>query len=96
MLYILAYLAGALTFGLLTMAVLMRVHRAPPTTLHHRRRNRDARGRVEYGQLMDEEEAAFARKLEAGYQPFPEQPQWERERNGGVDYKWINLTGEER
>jgi hypothetical protein len=44
--YILAYLAGALSFGLLTMVVLMCIHRAPPPTLHHRRANRDRQERL--------------------------------------------------
>jgi hypothetical protein len=78
MTHILAYLAGALTFGLLTMAVLMRVHRAPPPTLHHRRKNRDAPDR----KLFDEIQEGVADP--------------ERERNGGVDYKWLGMTGSEQ
>lgn len=77
MLYILAYLAGALTFGLLTMAVLMRLHKTPPPTFH-RRKNRDAPER----KLFDEIKEGMADP--------------ERERNGGVDYKWLGMTGSEQ
>jgi hypothetical protein len=76
MLYILAYLTGALTFGLLTMVVLMRVHRVPPPTFH-RRKHRDSPERDLFGELKEGME------------------ELERERTGGVDYRFINLTGHE-
>lgn len=72
---ILAYLAGALTFGLLMITVLMCIHRRPPPTLHRRRKNRDAPERNLFSEL----------KEGVG--------ELERERTGGIDYKWINLTG---
>jgi hypothetical protein len=59
------------------------LHRPRYTAPTKRRKNRDRPERVAHGQLMTDEEAAFARKLEDGYQPRPD----------GVRYEWINLTG---
>jgi hypothetical protein len=96
-------------FGFLAMFMLIVAHRNPPPTMHYRRQWRDLPERlgpdferVLHDNLWD---------LYATDPTPPSQPPWERNlfselkegmqelerrREEGIDYQWINLTGEER
>jgi hypothetical protein len=90
------FLAGfcLATFAWGVFCVLILLHRPRYTAPTRRRKNRDAPGRVACGQLMDEEQAAFARKLEVGYQPIRDADFAEV---GGIDPLYMyGVTGEER
>jgi hypothetical protein len=75
---------GLGVFNCAVFAAVYLLHRPRYVAPTKRRKNRDNRER---GQLMSEDEAAYAKKLDGGHQPISEV--------GGIRYEHLGMTGHE-